>query len=219
MQQDEECAVRCVRGILSVWTTQFFPRNHLNAAGRGHATSQWLVNGGRYWQHPSAADQTCLMTAIISTLQICRSDYLDTAAAQLSPLTDINAASQLGSIAAIDLRWLSRKLGMATGYRSSISVAAKRYWPWPSQNVPWISGQWPQAAGNAVWLACWCLSHPATSHGMRNPWEQMHLRLYNTVLLVCDCDNNTLWLVFLYYAQHTLMLLLLMIILVLLLLL
>lgn len=89
--------------------------NHFNTEGRGSATSQLLVSGGGYWQHPSASDQTCLMTAIISTLQISRSDYLDTAAAQLSPLTDISTASQLGSVAAIDQRRLSRKLGMPLG--------------------------------------------------------------------------------------------------------
>ena len=69
---------------------------------QGRAALQPLVAASGYWQHPPAADQRCLMMAITSTLQICRNDYLDAAATQLSPLTDIRAASTLGFIAAIN---------------------------------------------------------------------------------------------------------------------
>lgn len=87
MRQDGECAVRCVRVILTVWTLRLFP--HCIAFIQmqvGGATSQLLVSGSRGWPHPSAADWTRVMTAIISTLQICRSDYPDAAARPPIPI-------------------------------------------------------------------------------------------------------------------------------------
>lgn len=76
--------------------------NDLNTAGVELLTSHLFVSDSSYWLHPSTVDQAQLMMAIISTSQISRGDGINTASAQLSPLTDISAGSQLSSIAAID---------------------------------------------------------------------------------------------------------------------
>lgn len=183
MPLNEECAVRCVWAALSAWTASFiylsiyFPMAAWGSFECSRVRLPYRSSSVLLWIS-ATSDKVKLLSShssssVFSNKEKCWSPPGLACRATLELLVNCAELQQ----------WISAdsEARDATGYRSGISAIIKRYWPWTSQCVPLICGQWPGDAENSVWLVRWSLTQQLSAW-VRCLQEQIH---YQSVVDSC----------------------------------